>query len=117
MPGTLLREDFGEHVIRYLCSYTWTKSRITGHASKRAARASAAVCLAEMGLRVVKAQNPDVDQVLDRIQSMPRNRSQDSGDAYGVLLHQLKQSRDIKKGEDTSEVSFLVCANHVLICM
>lgn len=39
LPGAFLREDWGERLVRR------TKSRITWHSTKQAARASAAVCL------------------------------------------------------------------------
>lgn len=95
LPGALLREDFGERLVR------WTKGRITGHATIRAAQASTTVCLTEMGMRINKNKNPDIDEPLDRIRPSPVVRPKDGGDDYGTLLHELKNA---SPGDDRDEV-------------
>lgn len=95
LPGAFLREDWGERMIRQ------TKGRITGHATRFAARASAEVCLTEMALRIVQKKFPDVDEPLLRVQPQPRSRPHDSGDDYGTLLHSLWPAYT---GDDNDEV-------------
>lgn len=95
MPGAFLREDFGERLVRR------TKGKITGHATLRAAEASAAVCLTEMGLRIIKNRQPGVDEPLNRIRPAPSVRPLDDGDEYGTLLHRLTNANT---GLDDDEV-------------
>lgn len=95
LPGAYLREDWGERMIRH------TKGAITGHATKHAARASAGVCLVEMGLRANQQQHPSIDEPLRAIRPTPSPRPKDTGDDYGTLLHTLSPAYT---GEDRDEV-------------
>lgn len=96
LPGAFLREDFGERLVR------WTKRYIQGHATVRAPQASAAVCLTQMGLRILKNQNFNVDEPLNRVRPPQARRPPDSGDVYGSALHQMINAHT---GEDRDEVS------------
>lgn len=98
LPGAFLREDWGERLVRH------TKGRITGHASGDAARASAGVCLTEMGLRINQWKYPGIDDPLHRIRPIPSPRPLDTGDEYGTLLHQLVPAYT---GEDNDAVRSL----------
>lgn len=99
LPGAYLREDWGERMVRH------TKGRITGHHTKDAARASAGVCLVEMGLRICQQTYEDVDLPLLRIRPLPSTRSIDQGDAFGTALHYLKPAGT---GDDGDEVRLTV---------
>lgn len=93
MPGAFLREDWGERLVRR------TKSRITGHSTQQAARASADVCLIEMGLRLSQHKHPGIDGPLLRIRPVARSRPSDNGDSYGVQLHQLLSAYTGEEGD------------------
>lgn len=94
LPGAFLREDWGERLIRR------TKGKITGHATSQAARASADVCLTEMGLRILQQKYPDIDQPLKLINPCPSPRPQDSGDDYGTQLHWLAPAYTGVEGDE-----------------
>lgn len=106
LPGAFLREDFGERLVR------WTKKFIKGHSTVRAAQASAAVCLTQMGLRIVKSESPTVDAPLNLVRSHVNVRPQDKGDEYGTSLHYLVNANT---GEDQDEVCVLACI-HLITC-
>lgn len=95
LPGAFLREDFGERLVR------WTKKGVKGHATVRVAQASAAICVTQMGLRIVKNNNVDVDGPLNRVRPQPQQRPVDAGDDYGTALHYLSNAHT---GEDADEV-------------
>lgn len=97
LPGAYLREDWGERLVRR------TKGKITGHSTKQAPRASAGVCLVEMGLRICQQEHPGIDAPLLRIRPPTSSRDMDPGDVYGTALHQLKLAFT---GDDGDEVGF-----------
>lgn len=101
LPGAYMREDWGERCVRR------TKGRITGHATNRAAQASAATCLTEMGLRICKNQHPDIDAPLIAAQQKTVRHKEDAGDSFGAQLHHLKPAY---MGHTGDEVSHLVSA-------
>lgn len=93
-PGAFMREDFGERSIRS------TKHKITHHAAKNAAQASAQCCVLEMSLRQHKLRNPDIDAYRQKIIAARQLRITDDGGTDGVQLHQLKKGYT---GEDNDQ--------------
>lgn len=97
-PGAFMREDFGERAIREV------KHKITHHAAKDVAQASAQCCLLEMTLRRLKRTEPDIEAPRSRIQQAKRRRKSDVGGSDGVQLHEVK---DGYTGDDNDQVCYI----------
>jgi len=95
-PSAYWREDFGERGIRE------GKQRVTRHAAKDAAQASAAGCMLDMCMRTHKRKWPEVEAPVLRTMSGKRHRIADGGGADGVQLHHLNEAN---KGIATDEVN------------
>lgn len=93
-PGAFMREDFGERSIRS------TKHKITHHATKNAAQASAQCCVLEMCLRWHKLQDPDIDAPRLKMVAAKKLPRADHGGVDGVQLHQKKLAYTGEAGDE-----------------
>ena len=97
-PTAFHSEVWGERAVRR------TKGRITGHAMRGPDKASAALCLTEMGLRLNKCAFPYIDGPLDEAEELSTPNEVDKLDVYGVQL--MEGYRAASTGYSEDEVCF-----------
>ena len=109
-PSGYMREDFGERGVRE------GKERVTRHAAKDAAQASAACCMLDMSLRAHKRRWPEIEAPARKTDALKRHRPVDAGGPDGVQLHQLTEANQGIAKDQVCSITAALHTGHVIFC-